>query len=67
MINSYPGTLSGYVETQKSHIEKIGWAWCIFLLLVLPSNIYAAWQRVDFGGHAAGPVYLLVRIPLQLL
>jgi uncharacterized membrane protein len=39
---------------------------CIFLLLVLPSNIYAAFHRVDFGGHAAGPIYLLVRIPLQL-
>jgi uncharacterized membrane protein len=40
---------------------------CIFLLLILPSNIYAAWQRVDFGGHAAGPIYLLVRVPLQLV
>jgi uncharacterized membrane protein len=43
-----------------------GIALCIFLLLVLPSNIYAAFQRVDFGGHAAGPAYLLVRVPLQL-
>ena len=39
---------------------------CDFLILILPSNIYAAIKRVDFGGHAAGPVYLLVRIPLQL-
>jgi len=39
---------------------------CIFLLLILPSNIYAAVQRVDFGGHGAGPTYLLVRVPLQL-
>src|SRR5262245_52720696 len=39
---------------------------CIFLLLILPSNVYAAFQRVDFGGHAAGPVYLVVRVPLQL-
>src|SRR4030095_6599604 len=38
----------------------------IFLLLMLPSNVYAAFQRVDFGGHAAGPGYLLVRLPLQL-
>jgi uncharacterized membrane protein len=43
-----------------------GLALCIFLLLILPSNVYAALQRVDFGGHGAGPVYLLVRIPLQL-
>jgi len=40
---------------------------CGFLLLILPSNVYSAFKRVDFGGHAAGPVYLLVRIPLQFL
>ena len=39
----------------------------VFLLLILPSNVYATFQRVDFGGHGAGPVYLLVRVPLQLL
>ena len=44
----------------------VGLALCVFLVLIVPSNIYAAWQRVDFGGHAAGPAYLLVRIPLQL-
>ena len=40
------------------------WGW--LLLLVLPSNVYAAFQRIDFGGHGAGPAYLLVRVPLQL-
>jgi uncharacterized membrane protein len=44
----------------------VGLALCIFLLLILPSNIYAAIQRLDFGGHGAGPIYLLVRVPLQL-
>ena len=43
-----------------------GIALCIFLLLVLPANVYAAFQRIDFGGHGAGPIYLLVRVPLQL-
>jgi uncharacterized membrane protein len=43
-----------------------GIALCIFLLALFPSNVYAAFQRVDFGGHGAGPVYLLVRVPLQL-
>jgi uncharacterized membrane protein len=42
-----------------------GLALCVFLLLIVPSNIYAAFKRVDFGGHSAGPVYLFVRIPLQ--
>ncbi len=44
-----------------------GLALCAFLVLVLPANIHAAYQRIDFGGHAAGPAYLLVRVPLQLL
>jgi uncharacterized membrane protein len=43
-----------------------GIALCIFLVAIFPSNVYAAFQRVDFGGHGAGPVYLLVRVPLQL-
>ena len=46
--------------------RQTGIVLCIFLLLILPSNVYAAIQRVDFGGHGAGPVYLLVRVPLQL-
>lgn len=42
---------------------------CLVLMLVgiLPANIYAAIHHVDFGGHAAGPAYLLVRVPFQLL
>ena len=41
---------------------------CLILMLIgiLPSNVYSAFERVDFGGHAAGPIYLLVRIPFQL-
>ena len=39
---------------------------CLFLVAVLPSNIYAAFQRVDFGGHGMGPKYLFIRVPLQL-
>jgi hypothetical protein len=40
--------------------RQTGTVLCIFLLLIRPSNFYAAFQRVDFGGHAAGPSYLLV-------
>jgi uncharacterized membrane protein len=39
----------------------------LFMLAVLPSNVYAALKRVDMGGHGEGPRYLLVRVPLQLL
>lgn len=38
-----------------------------FLIAVFPSNIYAAVRRIEFGGHSAGPRYLFVRAPLQLL
>ncbi len=38
-----------------------------FLILVFPGNVYAALNRVDVGGHGAGPAYLLVRAPFQLL
>lgn len=39
----------------------------MFLILVLPANIYAAINRVEMGGHSAGTVYLLIRVPLQLI
>jgi uncharacterized membrane protein len=45
--------------------RSTGWLLCIYLLSIVPSNVYAAFHRIDFGGHQAGPVYLLVRIPLQ--
>lgn len=38
----------------------------VMLLGLLPANIYAAVNHVDYGGHAAGPVYLLLRVPFQL-
>jgi uncharacterized membrane protein len=42
----------------------------VFLILMLggllPANVYSAVNRVEFGGHGAGPLYLLVRIPFQL-
>ena len=42
---------------------------CLILLLlgILPANIYSAFKYVDFGGHASGPAYLLIRVPFQLL
>ena len=39
----------------------------VFLVLVTPLNVYSALTRVPFGGHKAGPKYLLMRLPLQVL
>lgn len=38
----------------------------LMMLAVLPANIYSAFNRVEFGGHEYGPIYLLVRVPFQL-
>ena len=38
-----------------------------FLILVTPLNVYSALNCVKFGGHEAGPKYLLMRLPLQAL
>ncbi len=38
-----------------------------FLIAIFPANVYAARRRIPFGGHSAGPIYLLVRAPVQLL
>jgi uncharacterized membrane protein len=37
------------------------------LVAFFPANIYAAFAHVEVGGHAWGPVYLLIRAPLQAL
>jgi uncharacterized membrane protein len=37
------------------------------LVLFFPANVYAAFAQVGMGGHAWGPVYLVIRAPLQAL
>ena len=44
-----------------------GWIAIIALILFFPLNVYAAINHVPHGGHAWGPVYLLIRGPLQLI
>ena len=40
----------------------------IFMLVgFIPCNVYAALNRVPFGGHELGPIYLIIRLPLQVL
>ena len=43
-----------------------GWLAAAVLVLFFPANIYAALNQVPMGGHAWGPIYLLVRAPVQL-
>jgi uncharacterized membrane protein len=44
-----------------------GWIATTILVLFFPANVYAAIHQVPMGGHAFGPVYLLIRAPLQLI
>ncbi len=47
-------------------VRLTGFLLILMLLGILPANIYSAFNEVDFGGHGAGPAYLLVRVPFQL-
>lgn len=53
----------GLVIPRLARVSSI--ALILFLLAVLPANIYSAIMAIEFGGHALGPVYLLARIPFQ--
>jgi uncharacterized membrane protein len=53
----------GILMPATSHAAAI--AMIVFLFTVAPLNVYSACHRVRFGGHSAGPRYLLVRLPLQ--
>lgn len=44
-----------------------GYVAAAVLVLFFPLNIYAAINHVPMGGHAWGPVYLLLRAPLQAI
>jgi uncharacterized membrane protein len=64
--------LSGVVELAagaavllQSTRRAAGWFIIVLLAALLPLNIYAALERAPVGGHAWGPVYLLIRVPLQ--
>lgn len=48
------------------HPLYVGLLTIVYLVVIFPSNIYAAVQRIPFGGHSMGPRYLFVRSPLQL-
>jgi uncharacterized membrane protein len=38
----------------------------VVFIAFFPANIYAALNGIGLGGHQWGPIYLLIRLPLQL-
>lgn len=39
----------------------------VVFVVFFPANIYAAFNSTGLGGHQWGPIYLLIRAPLQLI
>jgi len=56
---------AGFLIHQTRRIT--GWIAIFALILFFPLNVYAAVNHIPHGGHAWGPVYLLIRGPLQLI
>lgn len=56
---------AGFLIPRTSRLT--GWAAAAALVLFFPANIYAAFNHVPMGGHVEGPVYLLIRAPLQFI
>lgn len=44
-----------------------GWMCIAVLVAFFPANVYAALNSIGMGGHQCGPIYLLIRAPLQLV
>ncbi len=64
----FPLKASGTSPAQELLCSKTAMmALCVFLVLAMPENIYAAIKRIAFGGHVSGPKDLLLRLPLQLI
>lgn len=60
--------LAGAVGLLVPRVSRLaGLSLIAFLVLVLPANVYAAFNRVEMGGHGAGPAYLVLRVPFQFL
>ena len=39
----------------------------VIFIVFFPANIYAAFNSIGLGGHQWGPIYLLIRAPLQII
>ena len=60
--------MAGAVGLLVPRVSRLaGMCLLLFLIAVFPANVYAAFARAPMGGHEAGPMYLLVRGPFQLL
>lgn len=54
----------GLVWNKTAHLTSI--LLIVFFVLVLPANIAGSLKSVNFGGMEYGPLYLLLRVPMQV-
>lgn len=59
--------LIGIALFTQAHRQRAARLAILILIAFFPANIYAAFHAIDLGGHQWGPVYLLIRAPLQLI
>lgn len=54
---------AGFLIHQTRRVSA--WLAILALILFFSANIYAAVNHLPMGGHVWGPIYLLIRAPLQ--
>ena len=53
-----------FIARFQSFSAKLG---ILIFIIFFPANVYAAINGIGLGGHQWGPIYLLIRAPLQVL
>lgn len=53
-----------FIPKYQKNAAKIA---ILVFIVFFPANVYAALNGVGLGGHQWGPVYLLIRAPLQVI
>jgi|CXWL01.1.fsa_nt_gi uncharacterized membrane protein len=55
----------GLIWSKTSRLASI--LLIVFFIAILPANIAGSLKQVNFGGMESGAIYLLFRVPLQIL
>ena len=53
-----------FIARFQTFAAKLG---ILIFIIFFPANVYAAINGIGLGGHQWGPIYLLIRAPLQVL
>ena len=65
-LSGFPQLLGAFA-IWIDELRKLAGALLLAMLLgLLPFNIFASINHVEFAGHSAGPIYLLIRVPFQI-